>query len=87
MKISPSSRPAAANGFSLLVSLLLMVLISVIAIGLMGLASIELRSSSRSVAAQQARANARLALVFAIGSLQKHAGPDQRVTGPADLLA
>ncbi len=64
-----------------------MVLISVIAIGLMGLASIELRSSSRSVAAQQARANARLALVFAIGSLQKHAGPDQRVTGPADLLA
>jgi hypothetical protein len=65
----------------------MMVLITVIAIGLMGLASIELRSSSRSVAAQQARANARLALVLAIGSLQKHAGPDQRVTGPADLLA
>jgi hypothetical protein len=64
-----------------------MVLISVIAIGLMGMTAIELRSSSRSVAAQQARANARLALVFAIGSLQKHAGPDQRITGPADLLA
>ena len=65
----------------------MMVLISVIAIGLMGLTAIELRSSARSVAMQEARANARMALVMAIGGLQKHAGPDQRVTGPADLLA
>ena len=63
-----------------------MVLISVIALGLMGMSAIELRSSSRHVAAQEARANARLALAVAIGSLQKHAGPDQRVTGPAALL-
>jgi hypothetical protein len=64
-----------------------MVLISIIAIGLMGLTAIELRTSARAVAMQEARANARMALVMAVGSLQKHAGPDQRITGPADLLA
>ncbi len=66
---------------------MLMVLISVIAIAMLGLASIELRSSSKTIAMQQARANARMALMFAIGGLQKHAGPDQRITGPSDFLA
>lgn len=87
MKISSVPRRPPAKGFSLLVSLLLMVLLTVIAIGLMGLAAIELRSSTRSTAMQEARANARMALVLALGSLQKHAGPDQRVTGPAGILA
>ena len=66
--------------------LIMMVLITVIAIGLLGLATIELRSSSRSIAMHEARANARMAMVFAIGSLQKHAGPDQRVTGESEFL-
>jgi hypothetical protein len=66
---------------------MLMVLLSVIVIGLIGLTTVELRSSPRQLAAQEARANARLALMLALGSLQKHAGPDQRTTGPAELLA
>ncbi|MEK7953468.1 hypothetical protein [Luteolibacter soli] len=64
-----------------------MVLLTVLAVGLLGLSSIEIRSSSRNVAMQQARANARMAMVMAVGSLQKYAGPDQRVTGPSDFLA
>lgn len=86
MKNTCAKRHQKLNGFSLLASLLLMVLITVIAIGLLGLSAIELRTSARGVAMQQARANARMALVLAIGSLQKHAGPDQRVTGGSDFL-
>ena len=66
---------------------MLMVLLTVLAVGLLGLSTIEIRTSSHNIAMQQARANARMAMVIAIGSLQKHAGPDQRVTGPSDFLA
>ncbi|RYD64028.1 MAG: hypothetical protein EOP83_10745, partial [Verrucomicrobiaceae bacterium] len=64
-----------------------MVLLTTLAVGLLGLSSIEIRSSSRNVAMQQARANARMAMMMAVGNLQKYAGPDQRVTGPSDFLA
>jgi hypothetical protein len=81
----PSPR-RTANGFSLIVSLVMMVLLTVLVTGLLGLAAIELRSSGRSSAMQEARANARLALILAIGELQQHAGPDRRVTGGSSFL-
>ena len=74
------------NGFALVVTLSLMILLTVIAVGLLSLSSISLRSSSQSSAMATARANARLALMLAIGDLQKSAGPDQRVTARADIL-
>ncbi|MCW1924624.1 hypothetical protein OKA05_18815 [Luteolibacter arcticus] len=73
------------RGFALVISLSLMVLLTVLAVGLLSLSSISLRSSGRGEAMATARANARLALMFAIGELQQHAGPDQRITGTADL--
>jgi hypothetical protein len=63
-----------------------MVLLVVTAVGLMTLASIELRKTSRSEPAAIARANARLALMQAIGQLQKTMGPDQRVSAQAAIL-
>ena len=69
-----------------MITLSLMVLLTVIAIGLLGLSSIAQRSAGRDEDAARARANARMALMIAIGELQKQAGPDTRVTARADIL-
>jgi hypothetical protein len=63
-----------------------MILLTIIAVGLLSLSAISLRSSSQGEALSIARANARLALMLAIGELQNHAGSDQRVTARADIL-
>ncbi|MGA0845539.1 MAG: hypothetical protein ACO3RV_03290 [Luteolibacter sp.] len=70
------------RGFALVVTISLMVLLTVVAIGLLSLSSVSLRSSSAESAAHTARANARLGLMLAIAELQKELGPDQRITAP-----
>lgn len=73
------------RGFALVTTLSLMVLLAVIAVGLLSLSAVALRSSSREEDMAVARANARLALIMALNELQRSAGPDQRVTAAADL--
>jgi hypothetical protein len=80
------SPPKFPRGFALVITLSLMVLLTVLVTGLLGLSSIALRSGGRGELAAQARANARMALMIAIGELQKQAGPDTRVTARADIL-
>jgi hypothetical protein len=70
----------------LIVTLSLMILLTVIAVGLLTLSSISLRSTGQSGAMATAKSNARLALMLALGELQKQAGPDTRVTARADVL-
>ena len=77
---------AGGNGFALVVTLALMVLLTLIAVGLLSLSTIALRSSGQGEAMATARANARLALMLALGELQKTAGDDRRVTVDASIF-
>ena len=69
-----------------MISLSLMVLLTILAVGLLGLSTLSLRTSGRDSEIAQARANARLALAMAIGQLQRASGPDQRITMAADQM-
>lgn len=74
------------RGFTLIVTMMLLVLIALLAVGLLTLSSVSLRTSERSSDHATARANARLALMLAIGQLQENLGPDQRVSASASIF-
>lgn len=63
-----------------------MILITVLALGMMTVASLESRKTSRLDAAATAKSNARLALMQAISQLQRTLGPDQRISANAEIL-
>jgi type II secretory pathway pseudopilin PulG len=85
IKYSTLSR-TQQKGFALVVTVSLMVLLSVIALGFLSLSAVALRSGSHEQAQMEAQANARVALQIAIGELQKYTGADTRITAPADIL-
>lgn len=74
------------SGFALVVTLVLMVLLSILALGLLSLANIELRNTGEREKMGLARQNALLALQIAIGELQKNLGPDMRTSANASLV-
>lgn len=76
----------SAKGFALVVTLTMLALLTVIAVGLLSLSAITLRTSTQNSAQAEAQANARMALMIAIGELQRTAGPDTRVTAQADIV-
>ena len=69
-----------SHGFALVVTLSLMILLTLIAVGFLSLSAVSMRTSAHAKAEADARANARMALMFAIGELQSLAGQDVRVT-------
>lgn len=76
---------ATNRGFALVATLMLMILLTVIAVGLLSLGSISLRGTGDRAAGQIARANARMALLLALGELQKSAGDDRRITADGSI--
>jgi hypothetical protein len=79
-------RSAQHKGFALVSTLMLLILLSLLCLGMLSLSSISLRSSGQGNAQAEARANARMALMLAIGELQRHSGLDTRVTAQAEVI-
>ena len=83
-----SSNPSASrHGFALVATLALMILLAILAVGLLSLSAVTLSSSGQGDAQAEARANARMALMIAIGELQKQMGPYQRVSANGAILS
>lgn len=79
-------RPIKKRGFALVVTLTLMILLTIIAVGLLTLSSVALRTSGQGEAMAVARGNARLGMMLALGELQRMAGPDKAVTASSEIL-
>lgn len=75
------------NGFALVITLLLLVLLSLLCVGMLSLSSISLRTSVGDSDMSRARSNARMALMLAIGRLQDQMGSDQRVSANGGILS
>jgi hypothetical protein len=80
------SRRGSRRGFALIATISVMVLLVMIALAMLSLSTIELRSSQNGRAVAEAQANARMALMLAIGELQKEMGPDMRVSAEAAIF-
>ncbi|HEX5791122.1 MAG TPA: hypothetical protein VFY13_08200, partial [Luteolibacter sp.] len=65
----------------------MLILLTVIAVGLLSLSSISIKSAGIGAAEARARSNARMALMMALDRLQIEMGPDQRVSANADILS
>lgn len=75
------------GGFALISALMLLALLTMVGIAFLSLASVQVRTSRAGQFQEEARANARLALMIAIGELQRELGPDQRVSATSALGA
>ena len=74
------------RGFTLVMTLSLLMILSLLVVAMLSLSSVSMRSTGRGEAMSLARANARFALMLALGELQKELGPDQRISAPGGQL-
>ena len=81
VKASPHNR-----GFALIATIVIMSLLLLISIAFLGMATTEVKTARIGDSQAQAEANAKLALMIAIGELQKEMGPDMRISAQSSLF-
>lgn len=74
------------RGFALVLALALLSLVFLLVISLVNLVSTDLSLVEARKEKILAQAHARMGMRIAIGEIQKHLGPDMRISGTADLL-
>jgi len=75
------------SGFALLITITLLAFLVLLLVSLASLTRVETQVAANSQQMSKARQNALMALNIALGRLQALAGPDQRITATADLIA
>ena len=85
---STTLKPLSANprGFALVIALSLMSFVLLLVLSLSTLLQVENSTATTSAAQLEARMNAQLGAMIALGDLQRFTGPDQRVTARSDIL-
>ena len=78
--------PLRHEGFALIATISVMSLLILVSLALISLSTITIREDSNVAGQEEAQANARLALMMAIGVLQQTAGADTRITASAEII-
>ena len=74
------------KGFALILSLALLSVVFLFVLSMMSIVSLELRQSQLREKTVVAKTHARFGLSVAFGELNKHLGPDQKISASADLM-
>lgn len=86
-KASPKRRiKHVSKGFALIATITLMMLLALLSVGLLTIASTQVRLADKHLFAAEAKSLAKFSLEVALGQLQCELGPDQRVSANSGIL-
>lgn len=84
--LSNRQKSHSSKGFALVIALSMMAFVVLLIVSMSLLIGVETANTSAALQQIRAKESAKLALNIALGELQKHAGPDQRVTTRAEII-
>ena len=83
---SPDNTDGTKKGFALVLALSLLSLVFLVVVSLVSLVGTDLSLSEARKQRILSKVHARMGMRIAIGEIQKHLGPDMRISATADLL-